>query len=48
MTRPPSGWPLFWHVVGTVITVVLVVGTLAGIAFFVFLAIGINAWASNK
>lgn len=48
MTKPRSGWPLFWHIVGITFTVVLVTAGLAGIAFYVFLAIGINAWAKNK
>jgi hypothetical protein len=48
VTKPRSGWPLFWHLVGITFAVVLVMASLAGIAFYVFLAIGINAWASNK
>lgn len=48
MTRPRSGWPLFWSIVGTVFTVVLVTAGLAGIAAFVLYAVAINAWASNK
>ena len=48
MTKPRSGWPLFWHVVGLTFTVVLVTAGLLMIGFYVFLAIGINAWASNK
>lgn len=48
MTKPRSGWPLFWHLVGITFTVVLVTASLAGIACFIFFAISINAWASNK
>jgi hypothetical protein len=48
MTKSRSGWPLFWHVVGLAFSVVLVTAGLLTIGFYVFLAIGINAWASNK
>ena len=49
MTRQRrSGWPLFWHIVSVTFSVVLLTIGLAGIAFYVFMAISLNAWASNK
>lgn len=48
MTRPSSGWPLFWHIVGVTLTVILVMAGLVAIAGFVLYAVAINAWASNK
>ena len=48
MRTPRSGWPLFWHIVGVTFTVVLVTAGLAAVAGFVFYAMAISAWASNK
>ena len=48
MKRPRSGWLLFWSVVGATFAVVLLAAGLITIGFYVFLAIGMNAYASNK
>jgi hypothetical protein len=47
-TPPRSGWSLFWHLIGVVLTVVVVICGLAGVAWFVFLAIAMNSYGSNK
>ena len=37
-----------WSTIATIVAVVLAVMGLAVVGFFVFLTVGMNAWANNK